>query len=218
MGKSKNPRLDVFNVGMVCGAEFVGAYGFPQLEKSSYVPLRLISFPKFGKADETQWIHPYVEDYEFYRLWRDRNRYLKYFLRAAGAITPDFSISLDMPPAQQIYSVYQSRAVGYWLQSNGVKVIPNVRWGDSRTYHFAFDGIATGGGTVAVGTLGCMRDRQIRNVFQEGFDEMIARIRPETIVVYGGVTRKMEESARQGSIRLVQFSSQCDNAHRNRVA
>jgi hypothetical protein len=80
--------------------------------------------------------------------------------------------------------MFQGRVIGYWLQKNGVSVIPNLRWGDERTHSFAFDGIAQGG-TIAVGTHGCIKRREERGIFMSGFGVMLERARPETIVVYG---------------------------------
>jgi hypothetical protein len=80
--------------------------------------------------------------------------------------------------------MFQGRAIGHWLQKNGVKVIPNLRWGDERTHSFAFDGIAQGG-AVAVGTHGCIKRREDRETFMCGFGAMLDRVRPKTIVLYG---------------------------------
>jgi len=64
-----------------------------------------------------------------------------------------------MPLAMQLWNAYRNRAVGYWLQSEGIKIVPNVRWGDERTYNFAFDGVPCGG-TVAVSSHGCIKSRE----------------------------------------------------------
>jgi len=213
MSDLPRPRPDPFNVEMAKGATFVGDFEFPLLERSSHVPLDLISFLKRGRANEAQWIHFYVDDHRFFCVWRKPRRYLKALRRAAGAITPDFTISLDMPLWMQIKSVGMNRTIGHWLQSNGVKIIPNVRWGDSRSYSFAFDGIAKGG-TVAVGSHGCIKDPQIRPYFLHGFDKMIERTQPKAIVVYGALLREMAESARQGGARIIQFPCERETARR----
>ena len=55
----------------------------------------------------------------------------------------------------------------YWLQSNGVNIIPNIRLSDERTYPFAFEGIEQGG-TVAVSTNGCIQKKLDRYYFTKG--------------------------------------------------
>lgn len=58
---------------------------------------------------------------------------------------PDFSLYREMPLAMQIWNTYWNRTIAYWLQSNGVDIVPNVRWGDERTYRLAFEGLQMGG-------------------------------------------------------------------------
>lgn len=40
----------------------------------------------------------------------------------------------DMPLCLQITNIYLNHALGVYMQTNGINVIPNVRWGDERTY------------------------------------------------------------------------------------
>ena len=60
---------------------------------------------------------------------------------------------------------------------------PNVRWGDERTYEFAFEGLAPGG-VFAVGTNGCVRDKDDRYYFMHGLHAMIETLHPSAIVNY----------------------------------
>lgn len=53
-----------------------------------------------------------------------------------GNNRPDYSLYRDMPLSMQIWNVFRSRALGY-MQSNRVKVVPNVRFSDERTYDIA---------------------------------------------------------------------------------
>ena len=63
-------------------------------------------------------------------------------------------------------------------------MIPNVRWGDARTYDFCFDGIEKGK-TAAVGTHGCIKRREDRAYFKAGLAQLIKRKAPKTLIVYG---------------------------------
>jgi hypothetical protein len=205
-------RLDVFYIGLLRDAPCDGLYDLPWLEKSSHVPLDLISFPKRRHANDAQWMHFYVDDYEFVFPLRYPPRLLGMFRRVAGVITPDYSLFSDLPFVKQIDAVFNGRVLGYWLQKNGVKVIPNLRWCDERSYSFAFDGIPQGG-TVAVGSHGCVRDPKTRRLFLDGFNTMIERIHPEAIVVYGPVLKEMEGAAGQGNVRIVGYASEMEMAH-----
>jgi hypothetical protein len=149
------------------------------------VPPKLTAFSdaKIKKADAS-FIHSFEDDYKFERLWREPRRYLPLIQSYGGAISPDFSVFRAMPLAEQIHSVYRSRAISYWWASNGITVVPNVRWGDGRTFEFCFDGLPQNS-VVAVGTHGCVKRISDKRHFFEGFMIMLERIRPTVVVVYG---------------------------------
>lgn len=83
----------------------------------------------------------------------------------------------------QIWNTYRNRALAFWLQREGVPIIPNIRWGDERTYAFAFEGLPKGG-TVAVSTNGLLRNKLDRKYFKQGLALMIETLQPQTIVNY----------------------------------
>jgi len=181
-------RRDVWNAGLLDGCRFDGKYEMPMLPKCSIVPDKLTAFSdaKIDKADGS-FIHTFQDDYKFERLRRRPRRYLRLLLSYGGAIAPDFSVYRAMPLSLQINSVFRSRALGYWWAKNGVTVVPNVRWGDERSYEFCFDGLPQGS-VVAVGTHGCIKRIRDRNYFLEGFFVMLERIRPTTVIVYGAAS------------------------------
>ena len=105
------------------------------------------------------------------------------FQRFGGVITPDFSLYREMPLAMQIWNTYRNRAISFWLQREGIPIVPNVRWGDERTYAFAFEGLPQGG-TVAVSTNGLLRKQVDREYFKCGLSRMVAVLKPQTIINY----------------------------------
>ena len=130
-------KYDVFKAWLVEGAQFNGKYEFPQIGGSGKIPERVIPFDKaIGNKDYDQWVHFYIYDREFERIWNHPNKYLEILKRYEGVITPDFSLYRDMPLSMQIWNTYRNRAIGYWLEKNGVPIIPNFLWGDERTYEF----------------------------------------------------------------------------------
>lgn len=80
-------------------------------------------------------------------------------------------------------NTYMNRAIDVYLQNNGVKVIPNIRWGDDRIFEFAFDGLEVNG-IYAVSTWGCIGIKKDKNRFKEGIREMIKRLNPNKILVH----------------------------------
>ena len=81
----------------------------------------------------------------------------------------------------KIYNTFRSRWCGAYLQSNGVKVIPTLAWGGPETFWFCFDGVEKKS-VVAVSTLGV---RSEKDLFIQGYNEMLRRINPEKIICYG---------------------------------
>ena len=81
----------------------------------------------------------------------------------------------------QLWNIYRSRAIGFWLQVNGVKVIPNLRFGDRRTYRICCDGIEKHC-VIAVGSHGNLKLVQGREIFLKGLD-VVVHGNPNTVSV-----------------------------------
>lgn len=45
-----------------------------------------------------------------------------------GNNRPDYSLYRDMPLSMQIWDVFRSRALGYFMKFNGEKVVQSVRF------------------------------------------------------------------------------------------
>ena len=133
-------------------------------------------------------------------------------LVSIGVILPDFSLYRDMPLVMQLWNVYRSRAIGCWLQQNGVRVIVNVRWGDRRTHRICCDGVSRGC-TIAVGTVGALRGAEDRAYFTEGLAYVVRRLRPNAIVVYGAAPEEIFGVYRDSGIEIVQFDCETVVAH-----
>ena len=113
----------------------------------------------------------------------------------------------------QKWSTYQSRAIGAWLQNEGVEVIPNVRFSDERSYRFCFDGIKKHS-AVAIGTHGCIKKLTDRAYFEKGLAEMVKRLQPHTIIVYGAAPRLIFDKYKARGIQVIQFESEYATTHK----
>lgn len=199
--------IDVFNAFMVEDASYNGMFEIPHLKAADYLPNKLIPFSKaMSSNDYNQWIHFYEDDYLFERLWKSPRRYLNRIGKFNGVILPDFSLYRDMPLAMQIWNIYRSRAVGNWLQKKNIKVIPNIRFGDRRTYKISCDGIERQS-VVAVGTHGNLRNVIDREILLAGFEYVIKNLEPKTIIIYGAAPKKYFEKYTNAGINIISFSS-----------
>lgn len=204
---------DVWNAFLVSSADYAGLFEFPVIQPEGSVPNRLIPFSKaVGSKNYDQWVHFYEDDYLFERVWRNPKRYLETLKRFSGVILPDFSVYRDMPYALQLWNIYRSRAIGSWLQANGVKVIANIRYGDDRTYRVSCDG-APHGCTVAVGTHGTLKHADDKRWFVEGLEVAVGELRPSALVVYGSAPEDVFGVYRKMGMEVVQFNSDFAHAH-----
>lgn len=135
----------------------------------------------------------YENDDEFKELLINPKEYVEKIRGYSGFITPDCSIYRDMPLAVQITNIYRNRAIGYYFQKQGIYVIPNVRWGDERTYtkkffpeKIAFLGVEKKS-IVAIGSYGQLKDRVNRFYFEAGLDAMMEELEPKVVLVYGSM-------------------------------
>ncbi|MDO4468202.1 MAG: DUF4417 domain-containing protein [Bacillota bacterium] len=158
----------------------------------------------------------FEDDYLFERIWRNPKRYLKILCKYNGVILPDFSLYRDMPYVMQLWNIYRSRAIGFWLQTHGIKVIPNIRYADNRTYRCCCDGISKHT-IIAIGTHGIIKNREDRKFFCEGLDIVVRRIQPSVIVVYGTAPNIIFDKYRQKGIQIIQFPSDFSISHKEVV-
>lgn len=198
---------DVFHAFLVKNATYDGDFEIPCLATEIQKPTKLIAFSKAIRSKEfDSWIHFYEDDAEFERIWSNPNKYLPIIKRFKGIITPDFSVYRDMPLVMQYWNIYRSRAIGHWLQENGVTVIPNIRFGDGRTYELSCAGIQKHG-TIAVGSHGCIKLLSDRKYFVDGLAYIVNKLEPDTIVVYGAAPDKIFTPYTEKGIEVLQFDS-----------
>ena len=208
---------DVFNAFLLTLAYYAGVFEFPVIRPTRWIPNRLIAFSKaVSNTDYDQWIHFFEDDYQFERLWRNPKKYLDLLKRYNGVILPDFSLYRDMPFVMQLWNIYRSRAIGFWLQLNGIKVIVNVRYADRRTYRCCCDGISKHC-VIAIGTHGTIKNKEDRKIFCEGLSVVVKRLEPIAIVVYGSAPEAIFGSYRNAGIKIIQFPSEYSASHKEVV-
>lgn len=163
----KNYYSKIFNTRFYEGIKCYGEFDFPYLETHDIIPNNLISFPKAiskQKYIRDGFVHFYCHDREFARFFNKPWKYFSKLANYCGIISPDCSIIYNAPLFLQLESIYADRLMASWLASKGFTVIPNIRWGNKPTYRFAFEGIEPNG-TVSVGSHGCIKNAEIRNLF-----------------------------------------------------
>ena len=164
-------------------------YGIPDLPRTpaSWAPTRLVAYNARRDCDTAtpgSAVHFFLDDYRFETVWTKPERPLSRLTRVGMALSPDFSLWRDMPLVMQQWQVYRSRWCAAWMALHGIRVIPTVSWSTPGSYDFAFTGIATGS-LVTVSTVGILRDPAARDLFTAGYTQMLTRIRPACVLIYG---------------------------------
>ncbi len=215
-----NNNYDVFHAFLVENADYDGYFELPVIRTSDKLPDKVITFSKaMSKTwdDFDCWVVFYEHDRDFERLWNKPRQYLDKLKKFKGIISPDFSLYRNMPFIMQMWNTYRSRAIAVWLQNNGVEVIPNVRFGDERTFSFCFDGIEENK-TVAVGTHGCIKRKEDKIFFKIGLARMVQRLSPKTIIVYGSAPDSIFKPYKDMGINIIAFESEFSKSRKQVTA
>lgn len=216
MSKKKIHINDGFSSELVIGAKFEGILEIPALNpaKISTPPKYLVPFSRRRQITDPSkaYIVFYENDDNFTDVIRNPLNYIDEFSKYAGVISPDNSLYRDTPFMGQLANIYRNRAVGHVFQYNGLNVVGNCRWGDERTYSNvifgeppAFVGLPKNS-VVAVGTYGCLRDKENRRHFKNGLYAMIEYLKPKTILVYGNMPDSIFGPIKN-KVRLVRYDN-----------
>ena len=168
--------------------EGVGCYNIPEIAP---VLLDKCDFIGFNKAKRCPnqgdlGVHLFLDDYQFFRVWTGVELYMPMLERFQCVCTPDFSLFTDFPLAVQIYNHYRKHWLGRYWQEHGLTVIPSISWSDEKSLDWCFDGEPVGG-AVAISSVGTQMDNESRYLFNLGYTEMMARLKPSTIFFHGTV-------------------------------
>ena len=129
-------------------------------------------------------VHFFLDDYQFRAVWERPERYAQALGRFGAVLSPDFSTYADMPQILQLWNHYRKHWLGAFWQSRGLTVVPTISWSTPASWEWCFDG-EPHGGAVAISTVGVERDRNAFDFFVAGYQEMITRLQPSQILVYG---------------------------------
>ena len=180
-----------------------GYYQMPVLEPCNYIPDDIIGFNyALTSKNKDCGIHFYIDDYQFERIWTQPQLYLDKLSEYQCIFTPDFSLYTDMPIAMKIWNTYRSRLIGQIAQRMGMLVIPTVSWCEEATFDFCFDGLPVAS-TLSISTIGVKKEDYNFNLWKAGVDEMIKRLKPKTLLIYGGEIEDID----YGNTKVIYFEN-----------
>ena len=158
----------------------------PVIQCDDDIPNDLMGFNyAMSSKNKDTWIHFFVDDYQFERIWNNPEKYVDILGEYRGILSPDFSLYLDMPMPMKIWNTYRSRQIGAFYQQKGIPVIPTLSWAEATTFDFCFKGIPEES-IIAVSTIGVKEDKEALKIWEAGMSEAMRQIKPQTVIVYGG--------------------------------
>lgn len=194
---------DTYNLGIMDNENVSDFWQMPIIKNDNFIPSKLIGF-NYAKTSKEKnvGIHFYLDDYQFERLWNNPEEYIDILRQYECILSPDFSLYMDMPMPMKIWNIYRSRLIGQYYQSQGIKVIPTLSWAEEETFEFCFEGIPKGS-IVSISTIGVKKNKEALKIWKAGVDELIRRIEPSTILIYGG---KLDYD--YGDIEVIYYENQ----------
>ena len=232
--KPRNGSKDIWNAFMVKGAKF-SISDIPLCSTTALaIPSSLITYSE-AKTIHNKSIRNnpnyfadafvcfYEDDQNFdgirSGIWYYPKKTYKILKHFKGIITPDFSTFQDFPDSLKRWNTYRMRAFGYWYGSICKKqVINNVRWGTKETYEYCFDGIEKNS-IIAIGTVGGSPRKLIdRERFEFGLDEMVKKLEPKCIIIYGSSNYPCLENLKKSGVKIITFEARTSSYFKGRVS
>ena len=182
----------------------VGDYDIPEIYPEEYVDVEWIPFHEANTTTQKRGkgVHFFLDDYVFDRVWNQLDKNVERLSAFDAVLAPDWSMYTDWPIAMCIWNHYRKHFVAAYLQRVvGTRVYPTICWGDNTTLNWCFDGEPVGG-CVAVSSVGTQRTDYEKRYFMYGYDAMLERLQPKTIMFYGYIPKECRGNVVQiGSYR-----------------
>ena len=156
------------------------------------------------KDPENKVLHFCNYDFVFEKYWTHPDRYLDQLRRFKFVAMPDFSMYADYPAAVNIYNCYRNHWLARYWQDNGIDVIYTPGWVEEESFEWCFAG-APRGGTVFISSLGTQKKQETKTRFSKGYEEMLRRVRPDTVIFHGVLP---EEYRAENVVQIKHYAEQ----------
>lgn len=152
------------------------------------VPRALCSFDQPSRiiSEKDTGVHFFVHDRKFRNVIVNPKTYVGKFMNLGAILTPDLTLTVEMPRWVRIQRTHLSRCVGTYFLSRQLNVIPTLRWVELSDLDFVAEGIPQES-VFAVGAYGNSRDPQSRSIFETGLIELIDILNPVGVMIYGPI-------------------------------
>lgn len=149
-------------------------------------------------------LHFYRDDLKFARALTNPEEFVERFSPFQLVLTPDFSLGRGMPNWMKWQHIALSRAAGVVWQTRGLNVVASLRWLGPEDYDVVALGVPKNS-VFTCSMYGAVDDKTELDIFMTGLREMISRLRPEMVLVYGVPQRWNLQAEFGSSTKIVQF-------------
>jgi len=187
-------RLTGFPNGYPRGHPVAGYSQIPVIDgvKLDSAPSDLVAFDDRGRAlnPAKTGIHFYREDRKFDSVLQNPLPWVEKFMHFSVVLTPDVTLTDDMPSWLRQARTCLSRAVGVVFQVRGIPVVPSLRWRALEDLTFVTAGIQTDS-TIALSNYGARRDHREKFIFREGAEIVLELLKPRIVFLYGSLDEEL---------------------------
>lgn len=149
------------------------------------IPRQLIAFSKAAKSKTHQaCVHFFEYDFMIERFWNTPRKYLRMLKAFQSVISPDYSISYDVPDAVNEWNIFRNYALARIMQLQGIKVIPNIPVCLPRLYDKVFTPLESGG-IYIISNVRAHANYFTRHEWYKFVREAVQRLAPKALLIYG---------------------------------
>lgn len=149
------------------------------------IPRQLIAFSKAAKSKTHQaCVHFFEYDYMIERFWNAPRKYLKMLKAFQSVISPDYSVSYDVPDVVNEWNIFRNYALARIMQLQGIRVIPNIPVCLPRLYDKVFNPLESGG-IYIISNVRAHANYFTRHEWYKFVREAVRRLNPKALLIYG---------------------------------
>lgn len=200
----KNHKYDRFGFPIISHQKFPPNINWNEVEILNYKNATSHKIKNCNKTIITKFAYDKELDRDYNSILKNIPSLSKFL----AVCTPDFSIYPNMNENIIRYNTFRNRYVGCLYEDCGIIPIPTISWSNRETYDICFGGVEEGMPVVIVSTLGCQKSQ---DVFLSGYDEMMKRIKPKLVLVFGKPIRGM-----YGKLKIFEYYDSFNNSNYNK--
>ena len=211
INKRKTPYVrDVFLAYLIRGAKRTETDNYPILEEwmvATEPPKEIIQWDRRQDVSDPNntGMCFYCVDPDFQPILGNPKKYSEKLRKYKCIIGLDASPYDNMPLWVQKSQIGLNIGITYYYGSLGLKIIPNVRLGDNRTFSSleAYPKHTL----IAIGTNGFIKQKENRELFSKQINIIVEELEPSGICVYGPALDELFGEAKCRGIPIYQYDS-----------